>query len=402
MSKPNALTIQIYHDIPALQDVWRSFQRATSAGPHDTWEWNNAWAKTAGASTRPLIAVGRTTREEIVFLMPLAIRQHRGCAVLEWFSAEQGNYASGLFLKKAWDENDLPRGRKLLALLLDALPPVDAVHLANQPYDDFAGWTPLGELPGLETASAGHAFPLTEDWNRHFNARFGKKIRADLRRRERRLIEQGELALRTVTPGEDLEKALDRMIADKRRWFADRGIDDFFADQALRAFYLDLATTRKNKNVPRLELYELTVGGKPIAANLGFTHNNVFYGLISSTAYGPLLRYGPGTILFLRMIEHLAGRGIERIDCGAGEDDNKLRWCTIERPRLHMIVPASLKGRLYTAGLNAKLTAKLRIKNSPRLWMLAKRMRQIGSTGKQRSRTPEHAGVASAPVRVQT
>ena len=402
MSEPNALTIQVYHDIPALRDVWRDFQRVANAGPHDTWEWNDAWARTAGASTKPLIVVGRTADDEIALLMPLAIRQRGGCSVLEWFSAEQGNYAAGLFLREAWDGTGLPRGRKLLDLLLDALPPVDAVHLSNRPLDELSGWSPLAGLPGRETASAGHAFPLSSNWTQHFNARFGKRIRADLRRRERRLADQGELGLRITKSGADLEQAMDRMIADKRRWFADRGIEDFFADETLRAFYLELGKGKKGKDAPRLELYELTVGGQSIATNLGFTHDNVFYGLISSTAPGPLLRYGPGTILFRRLIEHLAERGIQRIDCGAGEDDNKLRWCTIERPRLHTIVPVSLKGHVYTAALNAKLAAKLRIKNSPRLWTMAKRMRQMGSLAKPQRQVHEDVGVGSAPVRVQT
>ncbi|MDA7947347.1 MAG: GNAT family N-acetyltransferase [Hyphomicrobiaceae bacterium] len=402
MSKPNALTIRIYHDIPALREVWREFQSITDGGPHDTWEWNAAWAQTAGASTTPLIAVGTLENNETVLLLPLAVRRRKGCLVLEWLSAEQGNYASGLFRRQTWADRRLPRGREFLKRLLEALPPVDAIHLTNQPTDGLEGWSPLSELPGIETASAGHAFPLNRDWLQHYNKRFGKRIRADIRRRERRLSEQGELGLHVVAPGADLEGAIDRMIEDKRQWFRDRGIEDFFTDHALRDFYLDLARMPNGEDSPRLKVFELSVGGTPIAANLGVIYNNVFYGLISSTTVGSLLRYGPGTILFLRLIEHLADRGIERIDCGAGEDDNKLRWCTIERPRFDTIVPVTLKGRIYAAGLSAKLAAKLRIKNSPRLWIMAKRLRRLGSGGRVHRQTRKHSGLGSGAVRIQT
>lgn len=402
MPKPDVLTIEVHHDVAALRDDWRAFQARANAGPHDTWEWNDAWARTAGASTTPLIAIGRTAADGIVFLFPLAIRRRGAYAVLEWLSAEQGNYASGLFLQSAWEKPDLPRGRQLLSQLLKVLPPVDAVHLTSQPNDDSTTSNPLTDLPGMEMASAGYAFPLNADWAAHYEQRFGQRIRADLRRRERRLGEHGDVRLRKVTSDAELVTAIDRMIEDKRRWFANRGINDFLADETLRDFYLMLLRTPARKDVPHLELFELTVGGQPVAANLGYVHNAVFYGLISSTSDGPMLRYGPGNILFLRLIEHLAGRGIERMDCGAGEDENKRRWCTIKRPRMHTIVPTTLKGHLYTTSLRIKLLAKQRIKNSRRLWKLAKRLRQLGSAANAPSASQTRTDVGSAAVRVQS
>ncbi len=401
MPKPDVLTIEVHRDVTALRDVWRAFQARTNAGPHDTWEWNDAWLRTAGASTTPLIAIGTTEREGIVFLLPLAIRRRGAFAVLEWLSAEQGNYASGLFLSGAWEKSDLPRGNALFAHLAETLPPFDAVHLTNQPHDSSENGTPLANLPGMEMASAGYAFPLSEDWTAHYKRRFGRRIRADLRRRERRLGERGEVRLRDVSSDAELKAAMERMIEDKRRWFASRGIRDFFADEAMRDFYLALMRTPTGKDGPRLELFELTVGGRPAAANLGYVHNNVFYGLISTTADGPMLRYGPGNILFLRLIEHLAARGIERMDCGAGDDENKLRWCNIKRPRRHTIVATTLKGRCYTTGLKTKLLAKQRIKNSTWMWMLAKRLRQFGAAGGTRPPSPSRAAMDSAAVRVQ-
>lgn len=402
MPKPDVLTIEVHHDVAALRDDWRAFQARADAGPHDSWEWNDAWVRTAGASTTPLIAIGRTAADGIVFLLPLTIRRRGAYAVLEWLSAEQGNYASGLFLLSAWENTNLPRGDQLLAQLVGALPPVDAVHLTNQPNNDRAISHPLAELPGMEMASAGYAFPLNTDWAAHYKQRFGQRIRADLRRRERRLGERGDVRLCKVTSDEDRAAAMDRMIEDKRRWFASRGINDFLADERLRDFYLMLLRTPTRKDVPRLELFELMVGDQPVAANLGYIHENVFYGLISSTANGPMLRYGPGNILFLRLIEHLADSGITRMDCGAGEDENKRRWCTIKRPRMHTIVPTTLKGHLYTTSLRTKLLAKQRIKNSRRLWKLAQRLRQFGLAANAPSHPQTGTAVGSAAVRIQS
>ena len=113
-----------------------------------------------------------------------------------------------------------------------------------------------------------------------------------------------------------------------------------------------------------------------IAANIGLVFQNTLYGFSTCTAYGPMRRHGPGRILFRQTVEHMAQDGIEAIDCGAGEDENKLRWCSEQRTRLHTLVPVTAKGRLYTAALKAELLVKVQIKQSPQLWSLAKRMRQ--------------------------
>jgi CelD/BcsL family acetyltransferase involved in cellulose biosynthesis len=98
--------------------------------------------------------------------------------------------------------------------------------------------------------------------------------------------------------------------------------------------------------------------------------------------------------LFQRLVEQLANEGIEMIDCGAGEDEDKLRWCTQQRQRLHAIVPVTAKGHAYAAALKAKLSAKLHIKQSPKLWSLAKRLRQWTSGLRLREETKSRDSAA--------
>ena len=91
------LTVEVYDTLDKVSSMWRAFERSAIGGPHDTFEWNDAWARTAGKSCKPLIAVGRDGAGEILFLLPLTIHKHLGCDVLEWLGASQGNYSSGLF-----------------------------------------------------------------------------------------------------------------------------------------------------------------------------------------------------------------------------------------------------------------------------------------------------------------
>ena len=400
--KPDALTIEIHRDIAAVRDLWRNLQQTTDAGPHDTWEWSNAWSQTAGNTVEPLIIIGRAPNGEALFLLPLTIHVRRGCSVLEWFSPDQGNYASGLFHRSAWNQMELPRNQALLAKILAALPRVDAVHLKNQPVRVDGECNPLSGLPVLAAASTGHAFPLSGEWTQHYNEQFSSRARSELRRSERRLMEQGELRCTMVAPGLDFELAMERMIRDKRRWFAEKGIHDCFADPSICEFFKQLAMMPEDGDAPQLKLFELTVDGNSVATNLGIVHDNIFYGLVSSTTDGSLLRYSPGNILFLRLVEQLAEQGIERVDCGAGEEANKLRWCTIERQRMHTIVPVTVKGRIYTASLRTALAAKLHIKQSPRLWTAAKRLRQLTGVGNSQGGARSGSRVKSTVPRFQS
>ena len=80
------------------------------------------------------------------------------------------------------------------------------------------------------------------------------------------------------------------------------------------------------------------------------------------------------------MVEQMSKDGIEMVDCGAGEDENKLRWCTEKRVRQHAILSVTVKGHIYAAVLKTFLLAKLQVKQSPQLWKLTKRLRKWKST----------------------
>jgi len=371
-----SLTLKVHTDLGEIREPWLEFERGAKGGPHDTWEWADIWSRTVGRFSTPLITVGRNASGDILFLLPLTIRKHLGCNVLEWLGAEHGNYASGLFHPTAWLQEALPRGNDLLALVLDALPRVDAVHLEKQPRDIENGFNPLASLPGVMAASAGHAFPLDKNCETTTQKQISSRFRRSLRSSERRLAEQGGLEFKVMERAPDQLDAVDNMISEKGEWFAEMGIANFFARQGVHEFYQALVQLPGKREGLTTRIYELRVGGSVVATNLGVIRHNVFYGLMASTTLNPIRRYGPGSVLFLRIVEHLANEGIEKIDCGAGEDDNKRRWCDEERIRRHVIVPVTPRGRVYAAILKAILRVKLQIKQSPQLWSLMKRARK--------------------------
>ena len=372
----NELTVEVYDNLDEVGDIWRVFERDALGGPHDTWEWNQAWARTAGKSCKPMIVVGRTISGDTLFLLPLTIQKHLGCDVLEWLGASQGNYSSGLFHQTAWSQGNLPQGQELLRIILAALPHVDAVHLEKNPVNLGTQSAPLASLPSIDEASAGYKFPLSHDWETLYKERFSKNHRHNIRRCMRRLADEGDFTFKKIPHGPGRLAVLDAMLVEKKQWFAERGIANFHDDPDIREFFETLVQIPDQKDGLSAIVFCLSVDGKMIAANICLVFQNTLYGLITCTTYGPMRRHGPGRILFLRTVEHMAQLGIEAIDCGAGEDENKLRWCSEQRNRLHTLVPITAKGRLYVAALKAELLVKVQIKQSPQLWSLAKRMRQ--------------------------
>lgn len=393
------LSVETRSDMAGVADLWRVFQKTAIGGPHDTWEWNDAWTSTVGRRVLPHIVIGRDDAGEVVFILPFTIRTRMGCKVLEWLASEQGNYASGLFHPTAWQDASMPRGQALLNLVLDALPTVDAVHLDKQPAAIGTFTNPLAELSGVPEASPGHSVPLSKDWEAVFEQQFSADARSKLRRSERRLGEEGNISYELVRDPAEKVRIFDRVIAQKSVYFKERGIHDFFKDQGMRAFFHCLARLPESNPDLSMRVMVCILDGELVASKIGLVHKNIYYGTIASTTEAPLRKHGPGNILFKRSVQFLADEGIEILDCGAGEDQIKLRWCTDERPRLHSIVPVTSKGYAYAAVLTASLRTKLLIKRNPQLFVRYKRMRKwIGAaarprTAQSRAQTNSAAGV---------
>lgn len=394
------LDVEIHTGVGSLKAPWCAFQRIAVCGPHETWEWNNAWIETAGKNENPFIAVGRNTAGEIVFILPLAIRERLGCQVLEWLGSDQGNYATGLFHATAWVDRSMPRDRALLKLILAKLPRVDAVHLEKQP--DMIGTfkSPLTGLSRVSEASSGHSFPLGENWEDHFNEHFSSSARSKLRRDERRIADNGDARYRQISNAREKQEFTDQVITQKSDFFAERGIRNFFHDNGMREFLHRLAQLPENNPDLSARLYTCHLDGELLAAKMGVVHKNTYYGMISSTTQTAIRRYGPGSILFKYSVQFMGEEGIKRLDCGAGEDDTKRRWCTQEHPRMHLIAPVSARGYVYSALLYSRLRAKLFIKNNPELWDRYKRMR-AWIAGYIKPKSAEGRKDASAALRAE-
>jgi len=373
------LEIKVFTNLEDAQSVWRDLQAEAVMSPHQSFEWVTALVETGGLASPHAVQIvaGFDSDESCLFLMPFVIRSHAGLRILEWLANDQGNYASALYRGSFLDRNSAPAFQRLWGGILGALPPVDAVHLGNQPSDLEGVENPFLALPHTDSAEPGRWFALSPDWRLHFEDRFSSGMRRELRRCERRLGDNGALEVIHASDAKSQARIFEAMTVHKREQFEQSGIADFFTDGAVDKFYAALNSAASPPEGLSLELFGLASGGDIIATNMGVIFKNRFYGLISATTPGPLRKFAPGNVLFQRVVDALAGRSIEQFDCGAGSDPHKLRWCTQQRHRFHTVSGVSLQGQFYARALRAQLTVKRAIKHSPALWPIAKELRRL-------------------------
>lgn len=375
------LNFTIVDRLEVVQDVWQRFQKTAATSPHQSFEWVSAWLDRSdeGRAQEVKIVVVSTNTGSCIAILPLGIRRERGCSILEWLGGNQGNYASGLFCRDAWDGSAAPDFASLWSDIVDQIGPVDVVHLSAQP-DDISGLAnPFAALPHTPAASSSHWFTLDQDWEAHYNSAFSSSSRRKLRKSERNLAKHGELSLTQVDDRQERLDVLAWIMDRKRERFSELGIADMFADRGVRSFYRDLVTMPHETATVSPRIHALRCGGELVAANLGLFYQNRFYGLVIGTTNGPLRHDQPGKHLFRMTVASCAEQGIKVFDGGVGDDSYKLRWCTEERQLFHTLLPLSASGRIYVLIENMQLRAKAHIKSSPQLWSAFKQLRRLGT-----------------------
>ncbi|HET7755065.1 MAG TPA: GNAT family N-acetyltransferase [Anaeromyxobacteraceae bacterium] len=293
----------------ALRDEWN---RALAEGPADLpfarHEWIDAWLAAFAAGREPLVLAARDGAGRAHgFAIFLEDRQHGVCALTapvndhscryEWaLGAEPARAVEALWGhlrdRSTWDVLQLPelsREGPTFALLSGAarrdghlLGVWDSV---NTPYLSLDGGDP--------------------------ERRLSSKFVANLRRRLRRLCEQGDVAVRRTDSRDGLEAALERfLLLEASGWKGKRGTA-IALDPRLASFYTRIA--RAAADGGWLAMRELTVGGKPIAMHLGLRYRGVYS--LPKPAYDEAhAACSPGQLLFREVLAESAAAGCSEVD----------------------------------------------------------------------------------------
>ena len=370
-SPADAIELTVASDPFALETEWRALQADAVTTAYQSYQWATCWQEHVGApnGVQPLIVMGRARDGEPLFILPFGLVTRQGCHVLTWLSAPHCSYGYGVFSRRFLGQHaaqfDLIWDR-ILALL----PRLDAVDLRNQPEEHLGHANPFAALKRTPSADRSHVLNLAGSYDELFKAKHKSRTRRRLRQHEKELAGSGTLRRTRAKDAHDIDRALDCTFAQKRDQLSGNGIETPF-DEAFQNFLRALS----HRADARVNCLYLELDGDIVATNITAAHGDVCYGLITSMAPGDLRRLSPGTLAMNFSIETALENGLTAFDFSPGDAGYKARWAdrTVELFDTRMAL--TLKGAAYCALQGTLLSAKRRVKQSPRLYAAGYRLR---------------------------
>lgn len=380
------ITFEVLDDVQSASASWSAFEQYAAGTPHQAYAWVRAWheAVEAPRGDRPAIVIGRNRDGRMLFLFPFRVAQRGPLRILKLLGGDQGNYGSALYAPEFLEQMTRER---FLALWIDVtrrLPRHDIIHFRALTHDQTGPVDPLKWLPSVCSAEYGHAFTLPSDTDALYRACFNSKARAEHRRCERRLGEHGPVTFEATSDPQRMVELFAHLSAQRACQTRETGVPNPLADGRVQEFYRRYLGDSQAEGAPVPRIFALHCGNDIVATNFGITHQGRFFGLLMTTAPGPLKRYGPGTALFRRMVQHLAAESCSTVDCGAGRDPHKLHWCDLKRERCDALAATSWLGGPVVLAMRISLAIKRLIKNNDRIWPIVRTLLKRATLRRER------------------
>ena len=182
----------------------------------------------------------------------------------------------------------------------------------------------------------------------NYLSRRSKNIRSELRRRRQKLESLGDLELRVIRKGNEIDKYMDYYYdVYAKSWKGKENIGP--------TFHRALARLAAEQGWLRLAF--LFLDGTPIASQLRIVFNDACFFL--KTAYDRQYRkYGPGIIMLADMIKYVIDVDhVREIDFGPGDEPYKRSWASQKREMRKIII--------FNTTLKGRFLALLKLKVSP-------------------------------------
>ncbi len=312
------LEARLTRDLAALAPEWDELADRTRAMPFVRPGWCEAWWSAFGAGQLELL----TVREDGRLCGVLPLERNRGSvrSPTNWESPDFAFLADG------------PEPRRELArgLLAHAGRSASIQFLAADGDDLQACRAAAGErrFRTLErTLERSPYLVLEGDFETYFRSR-GKNLVDSVRRRRRRLAEEGVVEFEVVDGRERREELLREGYAlEGSGWKQDTAID---ARDDARRFYDAVTAWAADRGILRLAF--LRLDGRAVAFQLALEEHGVFY--YYKAGYDPAYhRFSPGKLLIGSLLERAFEQGLERVELLGADEPWKLEWMDAVRER---------------------------------------------------------------------
>lgn len=192
---------------------------------------------------------------------------------------------------------------------------------------------------------------LFPDFSRYLETVFGPKTRQTLRRKARRLADEGEIDMRFLETPEEIHEWFPKIVqVEQASWKAKQG-DGIFQRVELRSFYQLLFENLAEQG--RLRVAILTVGGRLVAYEVGFLGMDSYcmHSTVFDQDFAP---NSPGRQLMLESMRVCFEEGRKFYDFLQNDAEFKRQLSTRES-RLWdwVLLPRSIRGRCFKLVLRA-------------------------------------------------
>ena len=380
----DAIELSLYHDLAAVEPVWRSVQKDAACTAFQTFEWLSAWQRHVGARTgaTPCIVVARDADGAPLFIVPLAVCTSCFARELIWLGSDLCDYNAPIFARDALDRlrrADFVALWNNIASLLqrDARSRHDLVRLDKM--QPVIGGHPNPML-GLSTSlnpSGSYVTPLFGSWDEFYKAKRSSSTRRRDRSKRNHLAEAGEVQFATA---EDAATALDTfrvLVEQKSKTFARHGIANLFARPGYLDFYRDIAGDLATRDF--VHISQLKVGNEIVATNLGLVFGDRYYHILASYTDGPLSHWGPGAAHLNDLLAYAIERKCKAFDFTIGDERYKRDWCDDVQQLHDHVAIASWRGALVVGPRLTTHRLKRTIKQTPMLWAAVVKCRALAA-----------------------
>ena len=325
-------------EFSALAGPWAALASATGARPFQEFGWAAAWLRTLGTlDGRRLRVITLWDGDKLRAVLPLISRRYKGVRLLEWLGTRTTDYCDALFDPTA-DPSLITHD---LRAALAAHGGFDVLRLGQVRSDAVIGPMADSMGPWVETLQHSQNVPLTWDSGAAWLQSQSKNLRAQVRKREKRLADVG-FEFRVLQPDEPHEEIVETLLTQKRAWLAARNMESVLNEPQGCEFVRDVCAEMGKSGA--LCVSALQSQDKRIAAcNVSFFRGGQFYSYLSSYD-NAMADYGAGSLLRQRLLMWACDRGARVFDLLIGAEAYKKEFAAASVPVRTLVIARGLLG----------------------------------------------------------
>lgn len=316
MPEPVRVEAAIVAIEPRLETEWDDLAVRTGAAPFARPAWVRAWTQASGL---PVSAATVRLDGVLAAVLPIVERRRWVRTAADWHVP---------MLEAVFDDREaldhlvehLLAGRRRVTVDFVLRDGATALAFAE-------GFDRRGFRVRTRTRLASPFVEFGGEWEDYANSLSTKKWR-ELRRRRRRLAEQGPVEFDVRDGSFDLDRLLSEGFAiEGSGWKTLRGTA-IASDRSIERFYRQVSCWAANDGMARVSL--LRVGGRPIAFDLSIVHGGVEW--LLKTGFDPeWAAYSPGSLLRAEALRTAFEEKVRLYEFAGSAEAWKLEWTAATR-----------------------------------------------------------------------